>query len=166
MERDKLLKKQPNQPSSILKKLMLKYNISDMQLSNKLNIPNSVIHQILNKDDMSPRLGTLEKIADYFGISVSNIIGEIPLDTAYELSFSNLRKKNRTSHSWSFELYKEATNVANEFIAKNMHYSMDAEQAIMIINEIYFYSLKKNLNKIDNDFAQWYLGFILDKLSD
>ncbi|KIE05740.1 hypothetical protein NF27_DA00040 [Candidatus Jidaibacter acanthamoeba] len=154
-----------NQLDVILQKLMANVKITDTQLSKELKVPSSVVNQILNKGKISPRLSTLTHIAKYFDVTVAQLIGEVPINTKYDLFHCLPHKNIKSSFKWVAELYKEAVDFTISFLEDNTTYSsINAEQTITIINEIYYYSIKKDLNKIDHDFAHWYLNFIIKQI--
>ena len=62
-----------------LRKLMAKNRLSSMELARKTGIGQSIIHRLMNDQTDNPTIVTLLSIADYFRISVNQLIGEEPL---------------------------------------------------------------------------------------
>lgn len=62
--------------SKNLKELMLLSNISEHELSRRTKVKQPVIHRLLTGENTNPKLQTLKPIADYFLLTVSQLIGE------------------------------------------------------------------------------------------
>lgn len=58
-----------------LKELRSKKGITQEVLASALEIPESTIRRYESSDDNTPRRERLEKIADYFGVSVDYLLG-------------------------------------------------------------------------------------------
>ncbi len=63
-----------------LKELMKRNGISAAQMDRDTegNITQSTLSRILN-GERNPRPSTIKKLADYFGVTISHLLGEIPL---------------------------------------------------------------------------------------
>lgn len=80
-----------------LKKLMDLHQINDKVLSGSTGVPAANISRLKNNLTCNPTLGTLLPIAKYFGITVSELIGEAVPDTmqtihSYQGGESTLRQ--------------------------------------------------------------------------
>lgn len=62
--------------ASNLRKLMELANISEHELSRRTNIKQPIIHRLLSGENQNPKLSTVKPIADYFTITISQLIGE------------------------------------------------------------------------------------------
>lgn len=58
-----------------LKELRSKKGITQEALASALDIPESTVRRYESSDDNTPRRERLEKIADYFGVSVDYLLG-------------------------------------------------------------------------------------------
>jgi SOS-response transcriptional repressor LexA len=67
------------QLSSILKKLLFEKNMKPIDLARELELPQPTIHRLVTGKSTRPYKSSLEPIADYFDISVDQLIGEEPL---------------------------------------------------------------------------------------
>jgi transcriptional regulator with XRE-family HTH domain len=65
-----------NDLSINLQRLMLEANISSVELSKRINIPTDTIKKIKAGKNINPTIETLKPIAEYFKISVSQLIGD------------------------------------------------------------------------------------------
>lgn len=68
------------QISNILERFMRIQRITVSELARRTNLPQPVLYRIVCGDTEDPRLKTLRRIAQYFGISISQLIGDEPLD--------------------------------------------------------------------------------------
>jgi transcriptional regulator with XRE-family HTH domain len=65
--------------STILKALIEEQHLSEAEFARRVGIAQPVINRIINGKTPNPQIDTLNKIADYFLISVSQLIGQQPL---------------------------------------------------------------------------------------
>ena len=65
--------------SEILMKLMSRQGLTDNELADRVGIPQPTISRIRNGDSRDPRDSTLRPLAQYFGLSVSQLRGDVPL---------------------------------------------------------------------------------------
>ncbi|PIZ03509.1 MAG: hypothetical protein COY58_09075 [Gammaproteobacteria bacterium CG_4_10_14_0_8_um_filter_38_16] len=75
---------------SILTQLLSREKLSANALANALHLPTPTIHRLLTGDVQDPRISTLLLIANYFAISIDELIGRKPLN---EPEFSHLLAK-------------------------------------------------------------------------
>lgn len=62
-----------------LKKLLVKSNLSENELSRRTGIPQQIINRILLGQNKNPKIATLIPLANYFMISISQLIGDEPI---------------------------------------------------------------------------------------
>lgn len=75
--------KSPFGIASNLKKLMERANISEHELSRRTSVKQPIIHRLLSGNNQNPKLLTLKPIADYFMLSVSQLIGEKEIESVW-----------------------------------------------------------------------------------
>lgn len=78
MEQKSVEKKSPlaHNLSHNLRKLMSTANLNEHELSRRTNIKQPIIHRLLSGENKNPKLQTIKPIADYFLLTVSQLIGE------------------------------------------------------------------------------------------
>jgi len=74
--------------------LMQADNITESELARRTGIVQPLINQIVNGKNINPKLATIKPIANYFSVSISQLIGEDPLPTS--LQMETLRNKQKT----------------------------------------------------------------------
>lgn len=57
-----------------LRSLMRARNINEAQLARETNVPQPTLHKILSGKTIDPRTSTLKSLADYFGISIDDLL--------------------------------------------------------------------------------------------
>lgn len=62
-----------------IKRLMTRNSIDDITLAKETGIPLTTISRLKNASNINPTIKSLEPIATYFGVSVSDLIGDQPL---------------------------------------------------------------------------------------
>ena len=65
--------------SEILTKLMVQQQLTDNELADLVGIPQPTISRIKNGNSRDPRDTTLRPLADYFGLTISQLRGDMPL---------------------------------------------------------------------------------------
>lgn len=63
----------------ILKALMAEVRINESELARRTGVGQPVIHRIASGETDNPKVGTLSPIANFFTISISQLIGDEPL---------------------------------------------------------------------------------------
>lgn len=77
--------------SRILKSLINFYdNISGVELSKKCGVPVSTINRILAGTVVDPKISTLKPLADYFGITVDQLLGYAALPEQFSMNLQKL----------------------------------------------------------------------------
>src|SRR3990167_6567719 len=82
--------------NKILKHLMHEMHLSESELARRTEIGQPVIHRILSGETDNPRVATLSQIANYFSISISELIGDASFPH-HRLPGTN----NYSNHTWT-----------------------------------------------------------------
>ncbi len=75
--------------NKILKSLLDKSNLSENELSRRTGIPQQIINRILLGQNKNPKIATLKPLAHYFMVSISQLIGDLPLAKEANLNISH-----------------------------------------------------------------------------
>lgn len=65
--------------NSILKALMAEVHITESELARRTGVGQPVVHRIASGETDNPKVATLSPIANFFAISISQLIGDEPL---------------------------------------------------------------------------------------
>jgi SOS-response transcriptional repressor LexA len=65
--------------SSIIKALMAEIHISESELARRTGVGQPVVHRIASGETDNPKVATLSPIANFFAVSISQLIGDEPL---------------------------------------------------------------------------------------
>jgi SOS-response transcriptional repressor LexA len=68
-----------NSMSTILKGLMTELGINESELARRTGVGQPVVHRICSGETDNPKVATLSPIANFFAISISQLIGDEPL---------------------------------------------------------------------------------------
>jgi DNA-binding Xre family transcriptional regulator len=72
----KLKEKQKNRLSEFLKKFIFEKNTNISKLSEEIEIPNQTLHRLVHGKTQNPHQKSLEKISEYFCVSVEKLIND------------------------------------------------------------------------------------------
>ena len=64
----------------VIKELLSRNNINVCELARRINLPQPTIHRLVSGKTEDPKLSTLSQIADYFSITIDQLLGHTPLD--------------------------------------------------------------------------------------
>ncbi len=78
------------QLSNILKKLLYDRRINSTELAHAVDLPQPTVHRLVTGKSTRPYRSSLEPIADYFSISVDQLIGEKPLPVESALKITQV----------------------------------------------------------------------------
>lgn len=67
--------------SNVLKGLMAELGINESELARRTGVGQPVVHRICSGETDNPKVATLSPIANFFAISISQLIGDEPLST-------------------------------------------------------------------------------------
>ncbi len=65
---------------SVLKCLLNQSNLTGNALAKEINLPTPTVHRLMSGDVSDPRISTLTLIADYFGVTIEQLLGRAELD--------------------------------------------------------------------------------------
>ncbi len=139
--------------SQNLELLMEERGISRQELAKRAGINIHAVHNILQGKVKEPPATKLEAIARVLGVDVPRLL--------YGKSESKaLTSQPQADAQWDGVLYADAIMAVRE-ICKKKNISLGKNEAVarkkmmQMADKIYRYCLKKNLNTIDNTFAEF-----------
>lgn len=65
--------------NTILKALMMEMNLTESELARRTGIGQPVVHRIASGETDNPKVATLRPLANFFALSISQLIGDEPL---------------------------------------------------------------------------------------
>lgn len=145
----------------VLRSLLEDAGINSYEFSKRTSIPYSSVSRMLNKPFFSPSVGTLKIVADYFNISIEQLIGDKPIEKLkYVESILDDLKPSIThpklDRPCNYKLLMECIKLLESYtIRQNKAFNLD--KSFRIIKEIYEFSFVKNLDSPDKDFSEWLL---------
>lgn len=100
-----------------LKKLLFERNIKPVELSREVQLPPATIHRLITGKSTRPYESSLKPIADFFSVSVDQLLGESPLTS--ELTTHNNRMRFLPLISWKnifHFFYEQKAHIEDEQI--------------------------------------------------
>jgi transcriptional regulator with XRE-family HTH domain len=153
---------------SVLEELMSFFHIGDNELSEKIGLPSTTIYKLKSGETGDPRYSTMKALANYFNITLGQLVGEEPLNKEFlgnnKLTFyfkvpildwdqipnccDILSTINETTHfSWAY--LKEAPEKKKNIFALTINTNEYA--SVFPINSVIFIEI--NTEKYDNYYA-------------
>jgi SOS-response transcriptional repressor LexA len=86
--------------SEVLSFLLAETQITPSELSRRINLPQSTVDRLVNAKTSDPRISTLEPIADYFKISVDQLMGKQPISKYINLGVEQTIGKTVPIINW------------------------------------------------------------------
>lgn len=137
--------------SKNLNSLMAEARINASELARRINVPASSIKRIRNNDNPNPTLSTLAPIAAHFSLTISQLIGDIPLKLEHRTPSCNLQQQTIPIISWNEAVaWPDVSDAEHTFIAVERQYSKNTFGLVVEenINERF---LKGTLLLIDSE---------------
>lgn len=129
-------------------------NIENVRLfERKSGLTPGTINNIINGTSSNPTAETLNTLANAFGCSIDDL-----LDRNTNQASNNNNSVALKSSVWKSELYIEISKELAKEIEKGQ-IKINADKALLIIQEVYSYLIKKNKTSVDESL----IGWVLDK---
>ena len=124
--------------SHILNHLMAKFQIDGVQLSKKTGIPATTVNRLRKGEKTTnPTLTTLIPLADFFSVSVSQLIGDEPLDPHHLKDLTNIH--NHSLHhipliswenaiDWPQSITESHISISTEYVYGNDAYALTVNE--------------------------------------
>ena len=146
----------------ILQALLDDAGINSFEFSKRLGVPYSGIHKMLNRPDYSPSVDSLRTVAQYFNISIEQLIGDKPIDKLKNVKVPTENYVTPTPSNPKYDkpcdyklLIKCVEMLDNYSINSNKRFNFD--KSLRILREIYHFSFVKKLSEPDKDFFEWFI---------
>lgn len=136
-----------------LKEKMTQEGMTAYSLERRAGLKSTAVHNILSGRSKNPSIHIMQSIAKALNCSVSDLIGE-DSSLPNELPKLNTPPKIESNQIANHELYVKCLSYLCSLLDKKKLW-LKKEQIINYVDEIYFYSNKKNLKKPDTHFSDW-----------
>ncbi len=136
-----------------IKTRMESKNLTASSVEKKSGLKVSAVRNILAGKSTNPGIETLVAIAEILECSADDLLG-IESKNPFSSPTKGHTKKATESHAWNSDLYKDALQVVDKLLAER-NISLNVEQVLNIIKEVYLYSISGNDFKADKKFAKW-----------
>ena len=103
-----------NKLSANLKNLLFHAKISENELARKTGVAQQVINRILSGENKNPKIATLSPLANYFMVSISQLIGDEIFDVKPKLNISHLGWKEIPMLDWDLLIEKALNELLSQ----------------------------------------------------
>ncbi len=136
-----------------LKEKMTQEGLTAYSLERNAGLKPNAVHNIISGRSKNPSINVLQTIAQTLNCTVSDLIGEVNLGS----HFNNAPSENPVTFCEILdnELYIKSLSYFAELLTKHKCW-MAKEKILECVEEIYLYSYRKGLNKVDTHFAKWF----------
>jgi len=144
--------------AEIIKEKMHEQGLSAHALEKRAGLKNSAVQNILYGRSKNPSIKILTAISQVLNCNISQLIGD---ESIGNLDEDNQMRGSQSSkltvnedRPWHADLYISSFNLVSSLFRKN-NTSFTKNKLLTIIDEVYLYSYKQNLNEPDKNFAEW-----------
>lgn len=134
-----------------IRQRLIDKRISANALERRAGLKTSAVHNILQGKSKRPGVDILQAIAHELGCTISELLGEVPLQT--DLAIESV--KNETA-PFDYVLYIEAIKAIHGF-SEIRSLDLNKRAHLQLADEIYNYCSSGKLKNIDKHFAEWLL---------
>ncbi|MBA3814382.1 MAG: helix-turn-helix transcriptional regulator [Alphaproteobacteria bacterium] len=137
-------------------------NLSIMTVESKAGLKTHAVRNILRGKSKRPSAVNLQAIADVLDCSVKDLLGapEALQEDSQTLSLEEVLQEKYTSYDKAGLMPKVVKTV--ESLAQKQNKDLTVEQFLTSVREIYLHSLQKDPSKVDTDFAEWFMGLMVE----
>jgi transcriptional regulator with XRE-family HTH domain len=139
---------------SQIKSRMESMGVNVRALERKAGLNTGAVNNILHGASANPTAETLNALANAFECTIDDLLGRKGNQVTY--TSSETKFKNFQPYEWHHSLYISIIDELKKQLSKKQ-LSIDAEKALYLINEVYFYSLKKQKETADESLIEWLL---------
>lgn len=143
-----------NQLGSILTKLIDSTGMELADFCRKINVGYSTVYSMMNGVNNSPRVFTLLPIAQFFDISLEQLIGVEELNKERKTKSVQI-ETNKKNTVWDSKLFNQSAGLASKVLTKRDG-KIGIDQYLEIVKEVYMYTVTKKLSKPDANFTEWF----------
>jgi transcriptional regulator with XRE-family HTH domain len=142
--------------SAKIREIIKEKGISAHALERRAGLKHSAVQNILYGRSKNPSISTLSAIAQTLGCTVSALINSSINTPNTSLGPTPSELDEAFCEKWDHELYLASLEVVISVIRKSAK-SINREAVIVLVDEVYSYSLINKEKKADCYFAQWLL---------
>ncbi|HUX78547.1 MAG TPA: helix-turn-helix transcriptional regulator [Alphaproteobacteria bacterium] len=136
---------------------MKAHNLSIMTLETKAGVKPHAVRNILTGKSKSPSAVNLQAIADVLGCSVKDLL-TTPTVLQEEETHPSLEDLLQEKHANSPLMRDCVTTIENAL--QKAQKTITTGQFLTSVREVYLHSLQKNPQKVNNDFAEWFVDLM------
>lgn len=141
---------------------MTAQKISIMELESKAGLKTHAVRNILRGKSKSPSAINLQAIADVLGCSVKDLLAtpEVLEEGPHTASLEEVLQARYSKYDKKHLLPEVVKTV--EDLMRNQKKELTIEQVLTCVRETYLHSLQKDPTKVDMDFAEWFMGLMIE----
>lgn len=137
-------------------------NLSIVELEDKAGLKTHTVRNILRGKSKSPSAVNLQAIADALGCTVKDLLtAPEVLEESLPISLEEVLHSQYAVYDKK-GLLPEVVKAVEALIQKQ-HKNLTVEQFLTSVREIYLHSLQKDPTKVDQDFAKWFMGLMVEE---
>jgi transcriptional regulator with XRE-family HTH domain len=139
-------------------KLQIKNHIESMgtnvrALERKAGLNIGTVNNILHGTSANPTAETLIALAKVFECTIDDLLNRKDIQESHKLGANS---KNFQTFKWNPTLFSSIVTELNKQI-EDKHISINSDKALIIIHDVYLYSLKKNKEIVEESLVEWLL---------
>ena len=133
-------------------------NFSIPRLEKEANLATHSVRNILRGKSKRPSAVLLQAVADVFGCTIRDLLAEDQEMFQGNDSIEVTEDLLKSSYKYP-ELLAETLKIVNDKI-KDRKQELTIQQVLSSIQEIYLHSLQKDPQRVDQNFADWFINLM------
>ena len=134
-------------------------NISTIELEREASLKPHAVRNILRGHSKRPSVDIVHAVARILECTVDDLLQGMNIFTDDK---KGKTREELLEQSYKSGLLAETMILIDAKVSKEKH-KLTTHQVLTCIEETYIHSLQKGLNKVDKDFAEWFMGLITMK---
>jgi len=136
-------------------------HMSIVELESKAGLKTHAVRNILRGKSKSPSAVNLQAIADALGCTVKDLLTtpEV-LEDSLPMSLEEVLQAKYSKYD-KLGLFPEVIKAVDGIIQKK-NKGLTIEQFLTCVKEVYLHSLQKDPTKVDQNFAEWFMGLMTE----
>jgi transcriptional regulator with XRE-family HTH domain len=131
-------------------------NISTIEIEKQATLKPHAVRNILRGHSKRPSVDIVHAVARVLECTVDDLLQGLNIFTDDK---KEVTREELLDQPYKAGLLAETVKIIDAIMSKGKH-NLTVQQVLICVEETYFHSQQKGLNKVDKDFADWFMGLM------